>query len=728
MPTIRSTRAAVFAAIFFVFGSGAFLPNAVLLNRAAGFAQDAAVETLDADATVSAEPTGDSPFVAPSLLDPFASDPFGGDATAAGADASAPLSVAAQIAPAPELAELAESERKLVGFLTLQTTVAPGWHIYSPTQGDGGSPTKISVDAEPAFEVGAFRLATPFKVVESTGFLLEELTGTADWIAPITVAADAAPADVAAFLGTLKATGKVDALACSDGEGGSCFPQNVEFTAAFDASRDAAPIWAAAEKLAPVSDDAVKNNAVAQTVETDADDAVPVEKTSFASRRFALLLLYAFLGGLILNATPCVLPVVGLKIMSFFDQAGQKRSKAFMLNVWYTLGVSVVFFALAFASVGLSFLFTRALFQVLMSVIVFALALSLMGLWELQAPSFLGGQKSNELTSKEGSVGAFFKGLITTLLAIPCGAPLLSPTLDWAAETARQGEIGLVVVVYLVIGVGMSSPFLLAGAFPELLKFFPKPGVWMDTFRKTMGYFLLIAVAWILYSAPLDYQLPTVALLFAIWFACWNIGRNQFEYGPDAFKKKATGWVVSALVVAAVVFASFDFPGNPFETTLRPAVEKKMLRWAERAEKAGLLAAEKEKPWRLFDRATLDAELAKGRVVVVDFTADWCVNCKFLEKTILHTPEALDALSARGVVTMTADWTNQDAQTPDVLAINELLDATGARQVPKLMFFSPGDPENPVVLSGLYSADKFFETLNQVAPETEKSQAETPKK
>ena len=750
MSTIRPTRlAAVFAAIFIILGSAPFLPNAVQLNRAAGFAQDAAVETLDAgpfgfgapDANAAASPSDASPFVAPSLLAPFGAAPV----DSASADA-APLSVAAQLAPlptnAPELAELAATGRTLVGFLTLQTTAAPGWHIYSPTQGDGGSPTKISVDAAPTFEVGPFRLATPFKVVESTGFKLEELTGTADWIAPLTVASADAPADVAAFLADLKATGQVSALACSDGEGGSCFPQNVEFVASFDAKRDAAPIWAAAEKLAvdvetaadasktEVADDAtgVKTDKTGKTKQADAD--APAEKTSFASRRFALLLLYAFLGGLILNATPCVLPVIGLKIMSFFDQAGQKRSKAFMLNVWYTLGVSVVFFALAFASVGLSFLFTRALFQILMSVVVFALALSLMGLWELQAPAFLGGQKSNELTSKEGSVGAFFKGLITTLLAIPCGAPLLSPTLDWAAETARGGETGLVVVVYLVIGLGMSSPFLLAGAFPELLKFFPKPGAWMDTFRKTMGYFLLIAVAWILYSAPLDYQLPTVALLFAIWFACWNIGRNQFEYGPDAFKKKAVGWGVSALVVAAVVLCSFDFPGNPLKTTLRPAVEKKMLRWAERAEKAGLLAAEKEKPWRLFDRATLDAELASGRVVVVDFTADWCVNCKFLEKTILHTPEALDALDARDVVTMTADWTNQDAQTPDVLAINELLDATGARQVPKLMFFSPDDPENPVVLSGLYSADKFFETLNNVAPETEKtsSKAETSEK
>lgn len=742
-----SRLAAFFAAIVFVWGSGA-LPNAPLFDRSAGFAQ----ETATTQAPVASAPlepvffggtTNDanagsaSPFVAPSLLAPFQTAPSDADTNVA------PLSVAAQLVPvaptdaepAPEIAataaELAASARTLVGFLTVQTTAAPGWHIYSPTQGAGGSPTKISVDASAIFEVGPFRLATPFVVVESTGFSLEELTGTADWIAPISVADADAPADADAFLETLEATGEVSALACSDGEGGSCFPQNVEFSARFDAARDAAPIWAAASKLASAVStaatvDADKTDKTDATVETASSEPSPAAvKTSFASRRFALLALYAFLGGLILNATPCVLPVIGLKIVSFFDQAGQNRSKALMLNVWYSLGVLLVFAALAFAGVGLSFLFTRSLFQIVTSVVVFALALSMIGLWELQAPSFLGGRKSNELTSKEGGAGAFFKGFITTLLAIPCGAPLLSPTLDWAAETTRQGDVGLVVVVYLIVGLGMASPFLLAGAFPELLKFFPKPGAWMETFRKTMGYVLLIAVLWILYSAPLDYQLPTVALLFAIWFACWNVGRNQFEYGPGALKKKTVGWIVSTLVVAAAAFASYDFPGNPFETTLRSAVEKKMTRWALQAEQAGLLTREKEKPWRLFDRASLDAELAAGRVVVVDFTADWCVNCKFLEKTILHAPEALDALAARGVVTMTADWTNQDARTPDATAINELLDATGARQVPKLMFFDPADPENPVVLSGLYSRETFFETLEKVAP---KPVPEEPKK
>lgn len=626
-----------------------------------------------------------------------------------------PLTAEGCVAPVPPAVaadpkEWAREGLELVAFLSVQTPVAEGWHIYTPTQGAGGAPTlfeklKVAIEKKEsdAFEVGDVLLATaPIFVKDPYDSTLEELIGRVEWIAPIY--AKSAPTD----LTTLEVSGEISALACSDGEGGVCVPQNVSFNVKYDAGAAVEDVLASI--LRPQeSDDDAQNKAQGENIATQEDAGLVVEGAQKTKGGLFVLLLTAFLGGLVLNVTPCVLPVVGLKILSFFEQAGRSRASAFILNVWYALGVLIVFGALAFASVGLSFLFTRSLFQIVMSAIVFAMALSLMGVWELQTPAFLGGERSNELTSKEGPAGAIFKGIITTLLAIPCGAPLLSPALDWASEMTRQGQTGLVVAVYLLIGLGMASPFLVAGAFPELLKFFPKPGEWMDTFRKTMGFFLLIAVVWILYSAPLETQLPTLAFLFAIWFACWNIGRFQFEMENPG--KKRVSWIVSCVLLLVVALFSFNFPHNPIKTTLQSASAAKATRWAIRAQRDGALAQDH---WALFDRATLDRELANGRCVAVDFTADWCVNCKFLEKTILHTPEVEAVFDRKNILTLTADWTNQDAQTPDVLAINELLDQCGARQVPTLMIFNPANPSAPIILKGLYSKGTLLEALQTI--------------
>ncbi len=635
-----------------------------------------------------------------------------------GATANTPLAVEATIAPVPKNAGNVWNVdgKTLVGFVSLKTVVQPDWHIYSATQGEGGLPTKFSdvaVAGAPenaTLSVGEFKLAGEIVFEkDAEGLTLEELVGVSDWIAPVY----AEGTDAATELAGVTISGQVDALACSNGDGGSCFPQKVPFSASWK-DADVAPLLdAIAEKSKDTNEPAREPETQSETndasLTTSGSAAGELAGPTRSTRGFFALLLTAFFGGLVLNITPCVLPVVGLKILSFFEQAGRSRASAFLLNVWYTVGVLLVFGALAFASVGLSFLFTRSIFQIVMSAIVFIMALSLMGIWELQVPAFLGGERSNKLTNKEGAVGAIFKGIVTTLLAIPCGAPLLSPALDWASEMTRQGQTSLVVVVYLVIGLGMASPFLVAGAFPELLKFFPKPGEWMETFRKTMGFLLLGATLWILYSAPLEYQLPTLAFLFALWFACWNIGRNQYEV--DNPRKKLRGWLVSTIVVLIVALFSFNFPYNPIKTTLQSASAAKATRWAIRANRDGAL---RQDHWSLFDRETLDRELASGRVVAVDFTADWCMNCKFLEKTILHTDEVEAVFDEKNILTLTADWTNQDAQTPDVLAINELLDANGARQVPKLMIFTPDNPDKPLVLSGLYTKSALLEALESI--------------
>ena len=206
-----------------------------------------------------------------------------------------------------------------------------------------------------------------------------------------------------------------------------------------------------------------------------------------------------FLGGLILNIMPCVLPVIGLKILSFVEQAGHNRRRALMLNVWYSAGLLAVFFILASLAIGPQHLgwgelFGRPWFTITLSAVVFVMALSFMGVWEVPLPTFLGSGKTGELAAQEGAAGAFFKGVLTTFLATPCSAPIFAPALVWA--TAQPAW--LTYTVFLSAGLGMASPYLLVGAFPALLRFLPKPGAWMETFKTFMGFVLMGTVVYLL--------------------------------------------------------------------------------------------------------------------------------------------------------------------------------------------------------------------------------------
>ena len=416
--------------------------------------------------------------------------------------------------------------------------------------------------------------------------------------------------------------------------------------------------------------------------------------------------IFAFFGGLILNIMPCVLPVIGLKIISFFQQAGQSRARAFRLNLWYTGGILTVFLLLAFMSVGLSYLFTYGLFQIVMCLIIFAMALNMMGIWEIQLPAFLGGRRSNDLMEQEGFAGAYFKGIITTLLAIPCGAPLLSPTLAWTNAMIQQGRTIVIVPVYLLIGLGMASPYLLMGARPELLRFLPKPGVWMETFRSVMGFVLLGAVIWIIFSMPTAaWILPTITVLFVLWFVCWFIGSLPFD---ASVKVRLKRWIISLLLLSGAVLISFDLPRVPMPFTIQGAMEAKMIRWAIRADREGKLT---QKHWKLLAPSDLEMIRQGKKTIIIDFTADWCPNCKVLENTILHTGDFLELIDQKGIVTLTADCTNQSADTEEMKAINSLLDENGGRQVPTIMIFKPGQ-NKPEILRGLFTGKTLRDLLD----------------
>ena len=190
----------------------------------------------------------------------------------------------------------------------------------------------------------------------------------------------------------------------------------------------------------------------------------------------ALVMAMGFLGGLILNLMPCVLPVIGLKILSFLEQSGHSRRHALVLNVWYSLGLLAVFLVLATLAVTLGLgwgqLFSYNGFNITLVAVVFAMGLSFLGVWEIPIPGFVGRGKAVELAEKEGFAGAFVKGAITTILATPCTAPFLAPALTWAASQPPPETYA----VFTAVGLGMASPYLVIGAFPGLLSFLPKPG------------------------------------------------------------------------------------------------------------------------------------------------------------------------------------------------------------------------------------------------------------
>jgi thiol:disulfide interchange protein len=206
----------------------------------------------------------------------------------------------------------------------------------------------------------------------------------------------------------------------------------------------------------------------------------------------------------------------------------------------------------------------------------------------------------------------------------------------------------------------------------------------MDTFKKIMGFVLLSAVIWILYFLPIEIAVPTLALLFAVWFGCWYIGRLPFSADTP---QRLGAWVVALLVFAVILCISFPVVSP---VTLQSAMENKLEKWGEK----NLDRLSQKKHWAGFNMEKLEKNLADGKVVIVDFTADWCATCKLIEAYILHDKTVLEKIDAKGIVTLQADWTKGDKD------ITRLLRRLGGEQIPVVAIFDPREPNKPVVFRG----------------------------
>ncbi|NLF08638.1 MAG: hypothetical protein GX594_11780 [Pirellulaceae bacterium] len=631
-------------------------------------------------------------------------------------------------------AEFTPSTAQQSGQLSIVAHIKPTWHIYSITQPPGGPlPTEIKLRPSEAFHVLGDFLATPSPERESepafNDLTIETHQDRVTWRAPIEIHSGVDPA-------TLKIEGVVRVQPCNPD---ACLPpQEVDFIA-LAVEKAVAPA-----EMPILVDPRKKQLAEAGNENRQARDAQPVKKTDtfpaaiktlpsesirdtgnqlqagggsepkraamdlmVSEERhqtsFVAIICFGFLGGLILNLMPCVLPVIGLKILSFVQQAGQSRRQVLTLNLWYSLGMLLVFLLLAslavFLSLGWGQLFSFTGFNVALAAVVFTMGLSLLGVWEIPIPGLFGAGKANELSQKEGALGAFCKGALTTILATPCSGPFLASALAWTVGQPPEKTYA----VFLSVGVGMASPYLLIGVFPGLMRFLPKPGAWMDTFKQVMGFVLLGTVAYLLTLIPWAYVVPTVAFLFGLWAACWWIGRMPLT---SAFSQKARAWISATAFAGMVWFVTFGWlagvMADRFDRTLRTA--------SGGMEIASTGQDDNQLSWRPFSRRAFDELTAAQKTVLVDFTADWCMTCKTLEKFVLNTPQTCSAVRQNGVATLQADWTHASPE------VTEMLERLGSKQVPVIAIFPAENPDRPIILRGSYTQETLLGALKKAGP------------
>jgi suppressor for copper-sensitivity B len=320
--------------------------------------------------------------------------------------------------------------------------------------------------------------------------------------------------------------------------------------------------------------------------------------------------------------------------------------------------------------------FGSTTFNVAIAAIVFAMALSLLGVWEVPIPGFFGSGSFNSAATKEGPLGAYLKGVITTVLATPCTAPFMASAIAWAVTQT----VPTTLAVFATLGLGMASPYVVVGVYTELLRFLPKPGAWMETFKQISGFVLLATVVFILSFIDTLAIVPTLALLLGIAVACWFIARTPLT---AEFGDRVKSWSYAGAIV--LVFLAISFGG--------------LYRIAK---------APSDMAWQPFSLERLkQVAVDEGRTVLVDFSAEWCLNCKFFEKTVLHTKPVEQAIARSGAVTMYGDYTKYPPE------IDETIKALRANGVPVIAIF-PGDtPYAPIVFRGGYRKQDLIAALDR---------------
>ncbi|MEZ5454800.1 MAG: protein-disulfide reductase DsbD [Lysobacteraceae bacterium] len=389
-----------------------------------------------------------------------------------------------------------------------------------------------------------------------------------------------------------------------------------------------------------------------------------------------LALLGAFMGGVVLNLMPCVLPVLSFKAIGL-AKSGESHAKARAHALWYTAGVLASFIGVGLLAIGLraagqalgwGFQLQQPVFVAAVVYVMFAVGLSLSGVVSFGAGLAGSGQS---LTQRSGPAGDFFTGVLAVVVASPCTAPFMGPALALAFASSSLTAMS----IFIALGLGLALPFLLIGFVPALAQRLPKPGAWMDTLKQILAFPMYLTAIWLLWvlinqrgaDAGGLVLIGLTTLAAGLWW--WERQR----YGESTLQKM----LAALLILAALI---------PLWQVWRlPALQAAQ---AQAESLAEVYSAER--------LATLRAE---GKPVFVNMTADWCATCKLNESRVLARDAFQQAIKDSGTVYLKGDWTNVDP------AITAFLDAHGAVGVPLYVMFRPGDAEGRVLPTLLTEAE-----------------------
>jgi DsbC/DsbD-like thiol-disulfide interchange protein/cytochrome c biogenesis protein CcdA len=414
-------------------------------------------------------------------------------------------------------------------------------------------------------------------------------------------------------------------------------------------------------------------------------NGIPLRKLAGGAEgaSLVLLLLGALAGGLLLNVMPCVFPILSLKALSL-ARAGESDARARSEGLAYTAGVMLATLALgalllllrsAGENVGWAFQLQEPAVVVVLLVLATAISANFAGLFELPSLS---------LTRGGEPAGAFATGLLAAFVATPCTGPFMAAAMGAALLLPWEQAL----LLFAALGLGLALPFLLLGFVPRLRTMLPRPGKWMDTFRKVMA-------------------IPMALTALALVWLCWRLGGPWFASMALAIAAVVVGSVVWAMDErqAGRKYAYILVLGVSLAAVLGSQILPRFYRPAMSASADSLLAAEP------FTEARLAAARAAGKPVFVWFTADWCLTCKVNERVAIEREATRDAFAKAGVVALVGDWTRRDP------AITRFLTRQGAAGVPLYMWYPPGGDgqQLPQVLSpdGLVT---LAQSMRPVAP------------